>query len=74
MAYWAIHRHLAVITYVSYSWPLKVGGEHSRIEAATYLEARKLINESVGLWFGMHLNEKEFLPLIDKFQLKEVEL
>jgi len=63
-----------VVTYVSYSWPLKVGGECSRVEAATYLEARKLINASVGLWFGMHLTEKEFLPLIDKFKLQEVEL
>ena len=63
-----------MITYVCYSWPCKVGGEYSKIEAPAYQAARKLINESVGLMFGMHLSEKEFLPLIDKFKLEEVDL
>ena len=61
-------------TYVVYSWPPKVGGEYSKVVAATYLEARKLINESVGSWFGMHLSEKEFLPLIAEHKLVEVPL
>ena len=59
--------------YVCYSWPLKKKGEYSKIEAPTYLEARRLINESVGNMFGMHMGV-EFEPLIDQFQLEEVEL
>ena len=61
-------------TYVVYSWPPKVGGEYSKVIAPTYQAARASINDSVGLWFGMHLSEKEFLPLIDKHKLVEVPL
>lgn len=63
-----------MLSYVVYSWPPKHGGEYSRIEADTYLVARAKINDAVGLLFGMHLDEKTFLPLIAEFQLKEVEL
>lgn len=63
-----------MFSYVVYSWPPKQGGEYSKVEADTYLAARAKIEASVGLLFGMHLDEKTFLPLIDEFQLKEVEL
>lgn len=60
--------------YVCYAWPLKRGGEYSVVEAATYAESRKLINQALGKNnFAMHMG-KEFVPLIEQYQLEEIDL
>ena len=60
--------------YVCYAWPLKQKGEYSAVEAATYQEARQIINQALGKNnFAMHMG-KEFEPLIEKYQLEEVDL
>jgi len=60
--------------YVCYAWPLKHGGEYSVVEATTYEESRKTINEALGRNnFAMHMGEA-FVPLIALHNLEEIAL